>query len=401
MRSKEKKLVNGGKIIPLIALRLFEYNKGLCMTFYEFTTRLIGENYSNNKNYVIAKSDTLRKKLKKIINIVFDTNFYRFYFSKYELDPYWLHQEIHVENEQESDQEDILPQNIGSMVSEREECIRIIESEIEEKTNSLAVEKRIHERETLQKRKDNLKRQRKRIQKEIDILVNWDNEPPEKVMKLIDKDTVYSALGKIGDSTADLYTFMLHIEAFEHVSTKVDSCEILGKINPNDREELAKKIIIAYDKDESFKKYIKKIIYPKELSHFFSDIESLIGLKRNELVSFFPEFESLIEFNYIDEDLNLILYPIMYPNKYMLLRSGYLILRGEGEYTDEDAHNMLTNNREPYGNLPEAKKWKKEDTQLSWITKHITASIDSALDNDDVDVEEELHKIIEQRLNGE
>ena len=293
---------------------------------------------SDIKNY--------RARLEKSLQVIFEVDCIKFYSSKDGLDIYWPLQEEEIYNQ------------ARKLVKRKKKN----EKNLVEIKKHLAAEKRILEREKLKRRKDKLKRELVQIQKNITKLCSWDEIPFEKVMNIVDKDTIFSPMEHIEPTTASLYAFIIKLSAFDYVENAKDPCEVLGQISPNNRKELAKKIISAYYKDKYFKKYVDYVI------------------KRKKLVSFLPEVESFIGLNCKDNDLNLVLYPIMCPYKYMLLRSGYLILRAEGEYSDEDAHNMLTNNREPYANLPEAVNWKKKENQLSWINKFITARMDSSVE---------------------
>ena len=330
------------------------------MNFKEFIIYYLGKDYC--EDYISSKCDTIRKKLEKILKVIFDVRSIKWYSSKDGLNIYWPYQEY----------------DFPHKIEEYSESAKCVTEKISSLRARLDTEIGDDDCKKIKDRISNLEAKLTRIERHKEILENWDEYKFEDVMGIVDKDTVLSPMSNIEQNTADLYAYILNIEAFNFVETDVDPCMVLGRISSNDRKELVKRINTAYH-DENFGKFL----------------DHVIELKKRE--SFLPRIKSFLQLDCVDNDLFLVLYPIMCPNKYMLLRDAYYILFGERDYSDEDAYNMLNYIKEPDTNMHKDRIDIKKENQLSWIYGFITSKIDYEIEKKhSVDLKKEVLKYIEK-----
>lgn len=341
------------------------------MDFTEYRRNiLLGENYSSDENYIDAKVEADRDTLVKILNIVFAEDFIKHYSRNDLQEEYWIN-----------------PKDVSNMKKYYTED----EARISEMINSLTKQLADEENKLKHKRiKEHILRLKKRldeIRRREAVLENWEmgseEATKEDVMKILVNAKVLSPMKNIQQNTADLFTYMLNIKAFERVKKDMDPCVILGQISLQDRKELAHKILAACQ-DDNFGQYIDRVIAYRKQASFITEISGII--KSN------MKGDDLKDGDLEDSVLFPILYRIMCPNKYMLLRDAYVILSGEQYYTDVDAYNMLNNNKKSYADLSEFKHWKKNELQLSWIYKLINSRIDNGNYDPLDDMPEDLKK---------
>jgi hypothetical protein len=298
--------------------------------------------------------------LEKSLKIIFNVEFYRYYSSRDGVNLYWPYQEY----------------GLLSIIEDYAKQEKSITEKISSLNARLITEKGLIEREKIQKKITKLDVELRRIKRNKVVLEDWDKIDEDgkdnhlDVMEILDKDTVLSPTSNIEPNTADLFAFIIDHKAFDYVKTNVDPCETLGRISLNDRKELVKKIVSAYD-DECFGKFVDNVIDYRRKVSILPEIASLAKLETQ-----FDDNAGEAEQNC--NGLSLILYPIMYPHKYMILRNAYYMILGEKYYSDDDAYNMLINNKKPYITLPEAGNWKKKELQLNWIIKLIISRMDSS-----------------------